>query len=356
MSINRVWSLVKNEVIHGPKDVVIVMSIVMPVLLALFFNLAFGNIFTDRPKVGVYDMDSSRLVSVLSSSQTYTLKIYGSEEELRTATSAGSVDMGFILPADFDASVSSGTVKVTAYVWGESLAKNRTIISVALADAVRTLSNQPVPVDIRVSAVGDGPTLPWNDRLLPLTVLMAVFFGGMMIPASSLIHEKNRRTLEALNVTPTSIADIFLAKGVIGALLATFMGVLTLAISGGLNGSFPGIVLVLALGSVMAAEIGLVAGAYIRDMNTLFAYWKFGGLLLFGPAIVFMFPQIPKWIGYIFPTFYVVQPIVDLSVNGLALGDILPYFAALMALVLVIGLAVRVIVNRLSTQALRLNA
>ncbi len=90
-------------------------------------------------------------------------------------------------------------------------------------------------------------------------------------------------------------------------------------------------------------------------MNSLFALWKFGGLILFGPAIVFMFPQIPTWVGYIFPTFYVVKPVVDLSVNNLGFSSIVFNLVILIIIVIIMALAVRAIVNRLSTQALRLN-
>jgi ABC-2 type transport system permease protein len=106
----------------------------------------------------------------------------------------------------------------------------------------------------------------------------------------------------------------------------------------------------------MAAEIGLMAGAFIKDINTLFAFWKFGGLLLFGPAIVYMFPQIPSWVGYIFPTFYMVKPVVDLSVSGLGFGAVVVYVVVLAVLVVLLGLFVANIVKRLSAQALRLNA
>jgi ABC-2 type transport system permease protein len=262
--------------------------------------------------------------------------------------------MGIALPANFDATLATGTIKLKAYVWGESLAKNRAVIPVVLADAVRELTSAKLPVYIETVALGDASSLPWSDRLLPLTVLMAVFFGGMMLPASSLITEKQRHTLEALNVTPATLGDIFTAKGVIGAVLATIMGVLTLAISTSFGGSPLALVLVLGLGAILAAEIGLLAGAFIKDINTLFATWKFGGLLLFGPAIVFMFPQIPSWVGYIFPTFYVIKPVVDLSVSGLGFSSVALYVAILIAIVVVMALMVMSIVRRLSAQALRL--
>jgi ABC-2 type transport system permease protein len=356
MNIKRIWTLIKTEVFHGPKDVVLVMAVVMPVLLALFVNLAFGNIFTEKAKLGIYDEGSSKLTAVLDDNGSISTKIYENESTLTSAAGNGAIDMGIVLPPDFDVTLTSGTVKLKAYIWGESMAKNRTLIPIALADAVHQVTGTVAPVDIETVSLGDESNIPWNDRLFPLTLLLAVFFGGLMIPASSLINEKQRGTLVALSVSPASINEIFSAKGIIGAILAIIMATLTMAISGAINSSFPSLILVLALGAVMAAEIGLLAGALIKDMNTLFAFWKFGGLLLFGPAFIFMFPGIPSWIGYIFPTYYVIKPIIDLSINGLGFSSIILYLAVLIVIIIVMGLVVNNVVGRLSTRALRLNA
>jgi ABC-2 type transport system permease protein len=356
MSLRRIWALIKTEAFHGSKDVVLVLAVVVPVVLALFVNLAFGDIFTDRAKLGIYDEDNSPIIARLQAVDSMSVEIYRNEASLKAAVASGAQDMGIVLPSNFNTELAAGTIKIKAYVWGESLAKNRTVIPLAIADAVRELSGAELPVNIESIALGDKSSVPWSDRLLPLTVLLAVFLGGMMLPASSLIHEKQRRTLEALNVTPTTIGDIFTAKGIIGAVLATLMGVITLAISTSFGGSPLGMVVVLALGAVMAAEIGLIVGAFIKDINTLFALWKFGGILLFGPAIVYMFPQIPSWIGYIFPTFYVIKPVTDMSVLGVGFGQVALYVGILVAIVVVMGLAVMNITKRLSTQALRLSS
>jgi ABC-2 type transport system permease protein len=355
MNLKRIWALIKNEVFHGHKDVVLVMSVVMPILLALFVNLAFGNIFGDRANLGVYDKGDSQIVTILDSSASINLKVYESEADLKEATASGVLDMGIVLAPDFDDMVLSGTADIQAYTWGESLSKHRVIIATILADAVHEMSGATLPVNIETVALGDVSDMSWNDRLLPMVVLMALFFGGMMIPASSLINEKNKHTLEALNVSPATIGEIFTAKGTVGAVLALFMGVLTLVISGQLNSSFLSIILIMGLGSIMAAEFGLLAGAYIKDMNTLFAFWKFGGLLLFGPAVAYMFPQIPQWIGYIFPTYYVIKPVVDLSINSLGFGSTILNLAILTAIVVLFAVIISRIVSRLSSQALRLN-
>ncbi|AKG52996.1 ABC transporter permease protein putative [Dehalogenimonas sp. WBC-2] len=355
MKLNRVNKLVKHEVLHGPKDVMFALAVVFPIVMALFINLAFGNIFTDRAKLGVYDQGNSQVAALLQSAESLSYSSFDSESALRAAVVDGSVDMGLVLPVDFDQVIQTGTVRLKAFVWGESQAKNRALLPVALADAVRTVAGSTVPVVIDTVALGDGSSLSWSDRLLPLVVLMGVFYGGLMLPSSALINEKQHRTLEALYVTPATLGDIFLSKGIIAVVIATIMGILTLVLSGAFGGQIILIVLVLFLGAILATEFGLLAGALVGDMNSLFAVLKAGGILLFGPAIVFMFPQIPSWIGYIFPTYYMVRPVVDLSVSGASFGDVAVYIGVLASLVVVGGLVVSMIVRRLTTKALKLN-
>jgi ABC-2 type transport system permease protein len=352
----RVWLLIKNEVLHGPKDVILVMAVILPVLLSLFVNLAFGNIFTARAKIGIFDEGRSALVGLLQLSPSLLVKTYTTQAQLENAAARGAVDVGIAIPLDFDRAIESGQVGLKAYVWGESSPKNRTLIPVVLAGAVREIEGTPLPVKIETVTLGGSTQQPWSQRLLPLPILMAVFFGGLMIPASSLINEKIQRTLEALNVTPLTVREIFIAKGLIAIFLAFLMGLLTLLISGGANSALPATMLMLFLGAVLAAEFGLLAGALIKDMNTLYTFWKFGGLLLFGPAVVYLFPAIPQWIGYLFPTYYVIRPIVDLSVNGAGFKDIVLFAGILLLLLVVLFLLINKIVQQLSTRALRIQA
>ncbi len=354
MKLNRVTKLVKHEMLHGPKDVMFAMAVVFPIVMALFVNLAFGNIFTDRAKLGVYDQGNSQVAALLQSTESLSYSSFDSESALRAAAADGSVDMGLVLPVDFDQVIETGTIRLEAFVWGESQAKNRALIPIALANAVRTVTGSSVPVTIDTVALGDESSLPWSDRLLPLVVLMGVFYGGLILPSSALINEKQHLTLEALYVTPTTLGDIFLSKGVIAVVIATLMGVLTLILSGAFGGQILLVILVLFLGAILATEFGLLAGAWVGDMNSLFAVLKAGGILLFGPAIVFMFPQIPSWVGYLFPTYYMVRPVVDLSVSGASFGDVAVYIGVLAVLVVLGALLVASVVKRLSTQALRL--
>jgi ABC-2 type transport system permease protein len=323
MSLKRVGILLRRELLQGPKNFIFVIAIVTPIVLWLTVSLVFGTLFSEEPRLGIVDEGSSQLVAMARELPSVTTKEYATVSDIREAVESGVVDMGIVLPEDFDNSVIQGEeTEIAAYIWGESLAKDRTILGGTIANLIRELAGQEAPVEIQAITLGDEVSIPWSDRLLPLIVLMAMFMGGLFLPAISVINEKERKTLEALVVTPTTIGDVLVAKGLLGIILSLVMGILILILSQAFGAEPALLMLVLVLGAIMAAEIGLLLGVLVKKTTSLFAIVKFGGILLYAPAFVYLFPQIPEWIGMIFPTYYVIQPIVEMSQRGGGWPDI----------------------------------
>jgi ABC-2 type transport system permease protein len=317
MSLRRISVLLGKEFIHGPKSFIFIWAIVAPIGFTLVVTLAFGTFFSEKPNLGIVDQGNSQLVVMAEELDSVIIKEYDTIPKIKEATENGAVDMGIVLPADFDSAVSQAEkIEIEAYVWGESLAKNRTILSITVANLVRELSGQDVPVEIESVTLGEEVSIPWNERLLPFLVLMGVFFGGLMLPSTSLIEEKQKKTLDALVITPATIGEVFIAKGILGIVLSVFMGIAILALNQAFGAHFLLLIMVLTLGAIMAVEIGLICGVLIKDITTLFTVWKSGGILLFAPVFIYMFPQIPEWIGRIFPTYYALQPVVEISLRG----------------------------------------
>ena len=317
MSLRRVGVLLGKELLQGPKNFIFIWAVVAPIVISLAVSLVFGNLFTDKPTLGVMDEGDSRLVTMAADLTSVVTKEYDTVAGLRDAVQRGAVDMGIVLPDGFDDSILQGEdVRISAYTWGESLAKERAILRATVLDLARQLSGREAPVQIESTSLGDETSIPWDDRVLPLVVLMAVFLGGLFLPAISVINEKEKKTLEALVTTPTTIEEVFVAKGVVGFGLGLFTGIVILVLNQAFSAEPLLLVLVMALGTVMASEIGVVSGALIKDTTTLFAMWKFGGILLFAPAFVYLFPQIPEWVAKVFPTYYLIQPVVEISQQG----------------------------------------
>lgn len=325
MSLKRVWVLLSKELATGARNVMFLFAILAPLLISLVLSLVFG-FFAAQPKLGIADEGASRLVPLAAQREAVLSQTYSSVPALEKAVRAGAVDVGIVLPADFDRAIAGGQeTRITALIWGQSLAQNRVIVEAIVTDMVLELAGREAPVEIALTSLGGeetGDTVPLNDRMLPLIILMAVFLGGSLVPATSLVEEKQRRTLRALTVTATTLEEVFLSKGLVGILIGLSMGVLMLVLNQAFGSQAPLLLLVLVLGALIASALGVLLGILIKDVTSLFATIKLLAILLYAPALVYLFPQIPEWVGQLFPTYYVIKPVVDISQRGAAWPDV----------------------------------
>ncbi len=344
MSPTRLGVLLRKEFLQGSKSFIFIFAIVAPIVISLVLSVVFGTLFSEKARLGIADEDTSQIAALATELDSIVTREYASASALREAVEDGAVDMGIVLPQGFDDLVARGeSTEITAYVWGESLAKNRAILGATVANLIRDLAGQEVPVEIVATTLGDEESIPWTDRLLPLIVLYAVIIGGSMVPATSLVDEKQKGTLKALVITPSTLEEVFAAKALMGLGLSLVMGIVILVLNQAFGSQPLLLLLVLALGSVMAAGFGILLGTLVKDITTLFAVIKAIGILLFAPAIVYLFPQIPEWVARVFPTYYVIRPVVEISQRNGAWADIAPDVFILVGLdLLLIGLVLLV--------------
>lgn len=348
MNLRRIGVLFGKELAGGPKNFMFTFAIVIPVIMSLVLSLLFGTIFSGKPRLGFVDHGESKIVSGAHAMKSLIVKDYETEEALKEATEHGAVDVGMILADNFDDNLVRGEVaEVSVYVWGESLLKDRASLIVAITSLLRDISGQESPIEVTTALVNDEESIPWEDRLLPFVVMISMLLGGFMIPSLSVVQEKTQKTLTAISTTPASYGEIFAAKGLLGVLLSLAMGIVVLVMNTAF-GSRPGLlIMVLVLAAIAASLFGLIMGALTKDINTLFATIKGLGIFLYAPAIVYMFPKIPQWIGYIFPTYYMLNPVIKISLEDGGWPDIaLEVFVLIGMIAVLIGI-LSVVSNRL---------
>jgi ABC-2 type transport system permease protein len=263
----------------------------------------------------------------------------------------GSVDIGVVVPPSFDDLLQEGAeMPLSLYVWGESMLKNRIILTATLSDLITTLSGREMTVTVEPVALGDNDALPIQERLLPMLVLMSVVLGGTMVPALSLVEEKQNRTLKALVITPTTLEDVFLAKGAFGVIVGMVMASIILIMNQAF-GAHPAILLlVLFIGAIASAAFGLFFAAFVKDVTTLMAIAKATGLLLYAPGLLQIFPDIPSWVARIFPTYYLIGPVIEVTQKGGGWSDITNDLAILIVLTLAMVAGAAYAVRRLKYQ------
>jgi len=347
MNVARILAVWRKDLALGPRSPILLYAIAMPVIITLLLQGVFGNLFERPPRLAVVDPGSSALTAAAVASDALRVTRLATLDELQRRVAAHDFDAGLVLAADFDAELRAGRrPPLTFYVAGESLASDRVILAVTTIDLVRGVEGRLGGVEVEVVAPG-GEGVPLRERLVPFAVLMALIVAGVFVTSFSFVEEREKRTLDALLASPLTIGEVLWAKGLFGGSLAAAMAAATMALNGGALAGSPGLVLALLLGSVMAAQIGLLYGVVARDTKTLFALFKSLNFVIFGPALFYVFPDWPRWIAYLFPTYWVIDPIVELGQHGASLAEVLPELvvgAALCALLvpLLLRLAQRV--------------
>ncbi|UCH58506.1 MAG: ABC transporter permease [Anaerolineales bacterium] len=341
MKARRVGVLLWKELAHGSKSFMFIFAVLVPVVVTLVVRLLLGTIFSGKPRLGLTDLGESQIPVLAQEIDSLVTREYVNDNELREAVERGFVDMGLVLPAGFDQQLKENKpVQVSAYMWGESLLKNRIILGSTIVFLLREVSGINAPVEVVPITVGDGESLSWEERLFPFVVMITILIGGTMVPATSLVEEKQKRTLHALITSSATIGEVYLGKALAGILLSTFVGGFVLFMNQAF-GAQPGLLMLsVTLSAAFAVTLGLLLGTFTNDINSLFTIIKGLGILLYAPAIVYLFPQIPEWVGKIFPTYYMLSPILRISQDGAGIAEVWSELAILAGLIIALAIVV----------------
>ena len=328
MSGMNTLHLLRKDLGVGPRSPIFLYAIALPVILTLLIRVVFGSLFDPAPRLGIVDEGDSQIVENARDVEGIEIRFPESAAILKQMVENNDLDAGLVLPTGFDAALQAGAMPNAQFFFGgQSLASNRVVLGVTMVDLIRAVVGSPAPIDVETVTVGDGDAVPLVARLLPLIVLMAVLIAGALTPATSLVEEKEKRTLTALLVTPARLGDVLLAKGALGFILAMATGTVTLALNGALGANTAALVLVLVLATLMAAEVGLMLGSFAKDTKALYTIWKSGAIVLLAPVIFFIWPNLPQWLAKIFPTYYFLSPLFDIAIRGAGLADVWPELA-----------------------------
>jgi len=350
MNLRIAWQVLFKDLRLGPRSPILLWAIVFPVVSTLLVQIVFGSLFAPQPRLGIVDEAGSGVAVAMADVDGIETTLVETEEGLTALVESNDLDAGLVLPPGFDAQIQAGEQPpLQFFVGGESLASNRLILAVTTLDAVRAVEGSTPPVDVVVVSTGD-PVLPMSSRMMPLLVLFALLIAGVFVPAFSIVQERESGTMTAMLVSPARGVDVLAAKAMMGMVLATLMALVTLWLNDALGSQPLALLLSIGVGAIMLAEVGLLFGSGAKDAKTLFALMKSVNILLFAPAIFYIFPDWPQWIAQLFPTYWIINPIFEVAIQDAALGDIIGQLAVALVICAALVPAVVVLSRRMTQQ------
>jgi ABC-2 type transport system permease protein len=230
----RVWALVLKELRHIKRNrQLILMLIVPPTIQLVIFGLALNPQVTGL-RLGVVDESRSAIsrevVSAFTESRSFEIAgQFASPGEMSRGLSAGDLDAGLIIPADFARRRLRGeTAKVQLLL--DAVNSNNAGIAAGYAERIigslnlrladsdaRTVigveGSKPMPVDLssRIALIFN-PGLETSWFMVTGVLGILLILNGSLVAAGSMVKEKELGTVEQLLMTPASATEIIIAK------------------------------------------------------------------------------------------------------------------------------------------------
>jgi ABC-2 type transport system permease protein len=322
VSLARTLEVLKKDLQLGPRSPIFLWVLLLPLLITFVLQVTFGDLFDPQPRLGIVDRGGSEITADVADMSGIELTLLDDVDDLKRQVEDNDLDAGLVLPVGFDDDVRTGArPPLEFYVGGESLASNRVILAVTTLDMIRQVEGKAPPVEVDVVSLGD-ELLPLSVRLVPFVTMYALLIAAVFLPSFSIADEREKHTLDALVVTPTKLSEVVLAKGVLGFVLAVAMAIATLWLNGALSVQAIALLVVLVIAGLLLTEIGLIYGTASKDVTGVFTLIKGTGFILLGPTIFYIFPDWPQWIAKLFPTYWVINPVYEVTINGAGLGDV----------------------------------
>ena len=363
--MKRLLALTWKEFLQLKRDTMTLKMIVMvPLMQTLIFGYAI-NFDVKHLSTAVFDesrsFESRELVAKMTATGYFdVVRHVDSLEELQTEIDSAQAMAGIVIDRDFAKDVHRGVPAKAFLIVNASDSTTSTqalsiMAGIAQGLSVRVLAQRggwhyaQLPVDLRVRPWYN-PDLRTSRFIIPGLIAIILTFTLIQFTATAIVRERERGTLEQLQVTPATRAELILGKILPFILIGYFQFTLTVLLMRFLFG-------IHIMGSVfdlyvagflfMAAVLGLgmlistIAQTQMQaSQMSMFFMLPFVFLSGFVFPIAGM-PKIFQWISMAVPAKYFVEVIRGIVLRGARLTDLWQPTALLTAYTLmIIGLAV----------------
>ncbi len=311
-----ILAIAKKDIVDAVKNAYILFALILPVGMSVLFSFMLPK---DRPlDIVIYDPGPSRLVEQLKVNPAVKLIPVNTADEVPQRVKEGPLG-GLALPGDFDASVLAGkTPELRVYYNGRRGLGEQTALRQVLEGALRAMAGQAmpanlVPYDVTSSGKeGERQEFDLASFYLIILLVMGLCMVGVFVVPTILVEEKEKRTLQAVLVSPASYTDLVMGKALVGLFYALLIALVLLLLNKGFAGNAAVTILAVILGSLFLVLVGLLMGALFSTMTQVNTWSSIVMLALLIPAMFILPPQPPAPVSTItrlIPTSYMADAI-----------------------------------------------
>jgi len=344
MSLLRAWLIAHKEALHVVRDPrTLIISLVMPIIMLLLLGSTM-SLTVDGVPMAIYDQSKSResrdLIAAYHATDTFVFDFSPqSQEDVRQLMDSGQVLAVMIIPPDYAAKLkASGTAEVAVVIDGSSPTVGEQLLaSVTLVGQVHGIRVIEEKLGISVSQLPGIDTrlrVWYNPNMDSVTFMVPALIGMILqmmcssLTAAAIVRERERGTMEQLNITPIRGPELILGKTVPYMGIAIFdaaeiiiLGVLWFGLvihgSWALLGAFCLVFMFtsLAWGLFVSAIARTREQAEMMNMALLLPSFMLSGILWPRSAL----PPVLQALGALMPLTYFTKMIQGVVLKGVGL-------------------------------------
>lgn len=326
MNRSTIFAVARKDFMDALRNARLLVIILMPI----GFSLLYGYLFRDTPdsmEIVLYSPTQSALGVHLEQLVNVSLYLAESEEDLEAILEREKAALGIILPPNFDHALQAGEQPRVELIFRERAAESAGVQRL-VRQMIEELSGRPPAARVvsrslrEQEGVGEPEQeepifgffqgLNLQSYFIVLWVMMAVTMNGSFLVPTLLVEEKEKKTLDAILVTPAGYLDVVIGKLLVGVDYSLISATLIMVLNGGFVGDPEYSIAIVMLVSLAMTLVGLLIGGLINSMSTLNTWGGFILLPLMLPGILAGVPLggLGPWLSVplqAMPTFQLVR-------------------------------------------------
>jgi ABC-2 type transport system permease protein len=292
-----------KDLIDAIRDARVLVAIIVPIGLGLFYNVTLSNNDPGRPDITVayYAAEPSALPEalhgVIGPHGTLTIREQTDETEVRRVVANGGADVGLIVPAGFDRAIRGGERPSVKLIEPGGMGYDGQIFAQSLNPALRVLAGQEQPAVVETESPGSAfqDTLDVFNQVgfrqysVLATMLFVIVMVSMLALPVILAEESEKRTLDALLLI-ASRSDVVIGKALVGLVYSSVGVGLLMGVTRLVPAAPAAFTAVLLLLTFTLIGFGLLLGTVFRSATQINNWSGFLLLPVFAPVFAVGFP------------------------------------------------------------------
>lgn len=308
--------------------------------------------------LAVVDQDRSvasrHLIALFQATDTFALRAVSDDPSGGTAAlQSGDVAMVIVIPPGFERAYQTGThpaLQILLDGTNSNVAENARHYAMRIVQRFEA-DRPPLRADVRRVGFAEPVTRVWYNpdqetkNFMVLSMLaLAGMLVGMIVPAASIVREKERGTIEQLLVTPLTPVELFLAKTVPTVainVLALFPALLIVGLfEVPQRGSLATLLALAVVFQLSAIALGVFVAAITRTLQQalLLAFFALFPILFLSGTMtpIESMPPALQTASLLSPLRYYMEILLGVFLKGVGVAVLWPQALAMLAIGLVL--------------------